>query len=183
MTGEAVGRGSGVLPGPLPAPGRAGDGDRTMTGQALGLVSEFLLDLYRLQEPSEVLSTVDRYARRLAPCDLLVPALTARPRRRVPLGGVPPAFAAGYARHAAEDRARTAHLRPRHAGAVRLSEVVPAPVLHRSAIWSEVLRPHRIRHVMTTCLGENPRVTGVLKMIRLDAGRDFSDAERDTLAP
>jgi len=153
-----------------------------MTGQALGLVSEFLLDLYRLQEPSEVLSTVDRYARRLAPCDLLVPALTDRPSGRVTLAGVPPAFADGYARHAAEDRARTAHLRPRHAGAVRLSEVVPAPVLHRSAIWSEVLRPHRIRHVMTTCLGENPRVTGVLKMIRLDAGRDFSDAERDTLA-
>ena len=87
-----------------------------------------------------MLSTVDRYARRLAPCDLLVPALTDRPSGRVTLAGVPPAFADGYARHAAEDRARTAHLRPRHAGAVRLSEVVPARALRRSAIYNEVMQ-------------------------------------------
>lgn len=149
--------------------------------RALRLVSEFVLDLYRLQEPAEVLRTVDRWARRLAPYDLLVPALTDRSSGAVALEGVPPDFAQGYCRHAGEDLSRLAHLRPGHAGAVRLSEVVPARDLRRSAIYNEVLRPHRIRHVMTSCLVENPRVTGVLKMIRLD-GPDFSDGERDTVA-
>ncbi len=149
--------------------------------KTLALLSEFVLDLYRLQEPAEVLRTVDRWGRRLAPYDLLVPALTDRPSGAVALEGVPPDFAQGYCRHAAEDLSRLAHLRPIHAGAVRLSEVVPARDLRRSAIYNEVLRPNRIRHVMTSCLVENPRVTGVLKMIRLD-GPDFSDRERDAVA-
>ena len=153
-----------------------------MKDRTLALVSEFLGELYRLQEPADVLRVVDRWARRLAPYDLLVPALTDRPSGSVALQGVPREFADGYGRHAAEDVTRLAHLAPRHVGAVRLSELLPARELRRSGIYNEVLRPNRIRHVMTTCLVENPRVTGVLKMIRLDAGRDFSDRERDALA-
>jgi DNA-binding CsgD family transcriptional regulator len=153
-----------------------------MSDRTLALVSRLLSDLYRLQQPADVLRVVDRWARRLAPCDLVVPALTDRPSGTVALQGVPRDFAEGYVRHAAEDLTRLAHLAPAHTGAVRLSEVLPARDLRRSGIYNEVLRPHRIRHVMTTCLVENPRVTGVLKMIRLDAGPDFSDRERDALA-
>jgi hypothetical protein len=36
------------------------------------VLSDFLADLCRLQEPAEILRTVDRWARRLAPCDLAV---------------------------------------------------------------------------------------------------------------
>ena len=153
-----------------------------LSAKTATLVSEFLTELYRLQEPADVLRVVDRWAPRLAPYDMMVPALTDRPSGVVALEGVPPDFAAGYCRHAADDLARLAHLRPGHAGAVRLSEVVPARDLRRSGIYNELLRPNRIRHVMATCLVENPRVTGVLKMIRLDAGPDFSDRERDAMA-
>lgn len=157
------------------------DGMATMTAGALRVLSDFLGDLHRLQEPAGVLRTVDRWARRLAPYDFAVPALTHRTTGAVALAGVPHDFAEGYERHATEDASRLAHLRPGHAGAVRLSEVVPSRDLHRSGIWNELMRPHRIRHVMTTCLVENLRLTGVLKMIRVD-GRDFSEDERDVLA-
>jgi DNA-binding CsgD family transcriptional regulator len=144
--------------------------------------SELLLDLYRLQEPAEVLRALDRHARRLVPYDLAVPAFTDRPTGSVALDGVPPDFADGYARHAGEDLARLAHLAPRHAGAVRLSEVVPSSLLRRSGIYHELLRPNRITAVITTCLVENTRTTGIVKMIRLHAGADFSERERDLLA-
>jgi DNA-binding CsgD family transcriptional regulator len=151
------------------------------TTSALRTLSEFFADLYRLQEPDGVLRTVDRWARRLAPYDFAVPALTDRPSGAVALPGVPSDFAAGYGRNAAQDAARLAHLRPRHDGAVRLSDLVPSRALERTPIWNEVMRPNGIRHVMTTCLVENPRIAGVLKMVRVD-GRDFSEPERDTLA-
>lgn len=151
----------------------------TMT--ALRTLSDFLRDLYRLQEPDGVLRAVDRWARRLAPYDFAVPALTDRPSGAVALPGMPTTFAAGYGRNAAQDAARLAHLRPDHDGAVRLSDLVPPRALERTPIWNEVMRPNGIRHVMTTCLVENPRVAGILKMVRVD-GRDFSEPERDTLA-
>ena len=151
------------------------------TPSPLRTLSDFLADLHRLQEPASVLRTVDRWARTLAPYDFAVPALTHRPSGAVELAGVPAAFASGYARNAAQDAARLAHLHPAHDGAVRLSDLVPSRTLERAPIWTEVMRPNGIRHVMTTCLVENRRVAGVLKMVRVD-GRDFSEAERDTLA-
>lgn len=153
-----------------------------VSGKALRPLSDFLHDLYRLQDPAEVLQTADRYVSRFAPCDLAVPALTDRPSGSVVLEGVSRDYLESYQRHAGEDLSRLAHLRPRHAGAVRLSELVPHRQLERTAIWNEVMRPHRIRHVMTMCLLENARIVAVLKLIRSGFGRDFSIAERDVLA-
>jgi len=153
-----------------------------VSGKALRPLSDFLHDLYRLQDPAEVLQTVDRYASRLAPCDLAVPALTDRPSGSVVLEGVSRDYLESYRRHAGEDLSRLAHLQQRHRGAVRLSEFVSRRELERTAIWNEVMRPHRIRHVMTMCLLENARIVAVLKLIRSGSGRDFSIAERDVLA-
>jgi len=153
-----------------------------VTRSGLRQLSDFLHELYQLQEPAEVLETVDRYADRLAPHDLAVPALTDRRSGSVMLEGVAPDYLEGYRRHAGEDLSRLAHLRQRHRGAVRLSEFVSRYELERTAIWNEVMRPNRIRHVMTMCLLENSRVVAVLKLIRSGSGRDFSLSERDLLA-
>jgi DNA-binding CsgD family transcriptional regulator len=152
------------------------------TWHDLRLVSDLLHELYALQEPAGVLRALGRYAVRLAPHDLAVPALTERPTGRVVIQGMPRAFEADYNRNAAEDLSRLAHLQPAHPGAVRLSDVVPGHHLRHSGIWNEVMRPNRIRHVMTTCLVEDAGRTGVLKMIRLDSSRDFSERERDLMA-
>lgn len=153
-----------------------------VTRSGLRQLSDFLHELYRLQGPAEVLEAVEQYACRLAPHDLAVPALTDRRSGSVVLEGVAQDYLEGYRRHAGEDFSRLAHLRQRHRGAVRLSEFVSRHELERTAIWNEVMRPNRIRHVMTMCLLENSRVVAVLKLIRSGSGRDFSLSERDVLA-
>lgn len=153
-----------------------------VTERGFRLASDLLHELYSLQEPAAVLRVLMRYAPRLAPQDLTVPALTERPTGRVIFEGMPAAYQADYNRNAAEDLSRLAHFRPRHPGAVRLSDVVSNSRLQRSALWNEVMRPNRIRHVMTACLVENVERTGILKMVRLDSGRDFSERERDLVA-
>lgn len=153
-----------------------------VTRSGLRQLSDFLHELYQIQEPAEVLETVDRYASRLAPHDLAVPALTDRRSGSVVLEGVSLDYLEGYRRHAGEDLSRLAHLRPRHAGAVRLSELISRRHLERSAIWNEVMRPNRIRHVMTMCLLENARLVIVLKLIRSASVRDFSADEAELLA-
>ncbi len=151
------------------------------TSRTLRVLSSFLAELHRLQEPADVLRTVSHWTRGVVPHDLMLPAFTERPTGAVVLPGAPPEFADGYGRHAAEDRSRLEHLRARHPGAVRLSDVVSSGALHRSSLWNELMRPQRIRHVMTTCLTETPHVVGVLKMARVD-GPDFSERERDVMA-
>jgi DNA-binding CsgD family transcriptional regulator len=151
------------------------------TPMMLRRFSDLLHDLYRLQAPGDVVSRLTEHLPQLAPHDLAVPAITDRTSGAVTLEAGPPSYRESYARHAGEDASRLAHLEPSHPGAVRLSDLVPHRALAHAPIWTEVMRPHRIRHVMTTCLHEGARVVGVLKLVRSGHGRDFSVAERDFL--
>lgn len=144
--------------------------------------SDVLHELYRVQAPADVLGTFMAHLGALTPHDIAVPAVTDRRSGAVTLEAGPASYRAGYARHAGEDASRLAHLKPRHPAAVRLSDLVPRRALEQAPIWTEVMRPHRIRHVMTTCLHEDARVVGVLKIVRSGHGRDFSAADCEMLA-